>query len=188
MGKTLTGFLLLFLRPVKMSICQSIVLARSSLIMFSRPWSLCSSYFLWKQLRNQVSFKLNLCTLCKLELISRKLDFKTNASLVPLFSRLFSVYFPVCSSVSPVSYPLELWTRSPPYHHLFWQPSSGKINHFVVKIDYKITHPPWPSCVRFLSQEEKKTIFSLQFKMKNTKEMALMLYKNSSHLFFFTNF
>lgn len=28
---------------------------------------------------------LNLCTLCKLELISRKLDFKTNASLVPLF-------------------------------------------------------------------------------------------------------
>lgn len=156
MGKTLTGFLLLFLRPVKMSICQSIVLARSSLIMFSRPWSLCSSYFLWKQLRNQVSFKLNLCTLCKLELISRKLDFKTNASLVPLFSRLFSVYFPVCSSASPVSYPLELWTRSPPYHHLFWQPSSGKINHFVVKIDYKITHPPWQAVYVFCPRKKKK--------------------------------
>lgn len=141
MGKTLTDFLLLFLRPVKTSICQSIVLARSSLIIFSRPWSLCLSHSLWKQLRNQVSCMLNLCTLCKLELISRKLNFKTNTSLVPLFfSRLFSVFFPVCSSVSPVSYPLELWTRSPPYHHLFWQPSSGKINHFVCQNSFQKFH------------------------------------------------
>ena len=92
MGKTLTGFLLLFLRPVKTSICQSIVLARSSLIMFSRPLSLCLSHSPWKQLRNQVSCMLNLCTLCKLELISRKLDFKTNASLVPLFFPCYSLF------------------------------------------------------------------------------------------------
>ena len=50
---------------------------------------------------------LNLCTLCKLELISRKLDFKTNASLVPLFFQvilgLFTFLFVHLSHLSHIS-------------------------------------------------------------------------------------
>lgn len=97
--------------------------------------------------------------------------------LCPFFSRLFSVYLLVCLSVSPVSYPLGLWTQSPPNHHLFWQPSSGKINHFVCQNSLQKFHTHLDKlCTIFLlvrSYKELHLVCNSRRKIKEKKRNVI---------------